>query len=115
MARCPNRACPAQLFELVKHFVSRSAMDIEGMGESLCKMLLEQNLIQDVAGIYALQADQLEALERMGEKSAAKVITAIERSSTRPLPNVVFALGIRHCWWSTLAPSMPSVTHRRRI
>ncbi len=96
MARCPNRACPAQLFELVKHFVSRSAMDIEGMGESLCKMLLEQNLIQDVAGIYALQADQLEALERMGEKSAAKVITAIERSSTRPLPNVVFALGIRH-------------------
>lgn len=96
MARCPNRACPAQGLELLKHFVSRAAMDIEGMGVSLCTALLERGLAQDPADIYTLTVEQLESLERMGKKSAANVIASIERSKSRSLPNVLFALGIRH-------------------
>ncbi len=96
MARCPNRACPAQGFELLKHFVSRGAMDIEGMGERLCLVVLQQKLVEDPGDLYSLRAEQLEALERMGKKSAQNVINSIERSKTRPLPNIIFALGIRH-------------------
>ena len=101
MARCPNRACPAQGLELLKHFVGRSAMDIEGMGVSLCTALLQQGRIKDAADIYTLTADQLMQLERMGEKSAANVIAAIENSKARPLANVLFALGIRHVGMET--------------
>ena len=96
MARCPNLACPAQSFELFKHFVSRGAMDVEGMGEALSAMLLAQGRVNDVADIYCLTAEQLEALERMGKKSAANILAAIQRSKTRPLANILFALGIRH-------------------
>ncbi|MSQ27176.1 MAG: NAD-dependent DNA ligase LigA [Dehalococcoidia bacterium] len=103
MAYCPNRACPAQGYELLKHFVSRGAMDIEGIGESLCAALLEKGLVGDVADIYALTSEQLESLERMGKKSAANVIDAIQRSRTRPLSNILFALGIRHVGAETAA------------
>lgn len=96
MARCPNRACPAQGYELMKHFVSRGAMDIEGMGDRLVAVLLAGGLVRDAGDLYSLTADQLEALDRMGKKSAANVLASLERSKTRPLPSIVFALGIRH-------------------
>ncbi len=96
MAYCPNKACPAQGLELLKHFVSRGAMDIDGVGESLCATLLATGLVSDVAGLYRLTAEQLEQLERMGQKSAANVIAAIAASRDRSLARLIFALGIRH-------------------
>ena len=103
MSRCTNVSCPAQVYELVKHFVSRGAMDIEGIGEKLAGALLEETLlkaglIKDVGDIYTLKDKKEEfiGLERMGEKSAANVLKAIEESKNRPLSRVIFALGIRH-------------------
>jgi len=98
MTRCPNISCPAQLYELVKHFVSRGAMDIEGIGEKLADALLKSGLIKDVADIYTLRDKREEfiKLERIGEKSADNALKAIEESKNRPLARVIFALGIRH-------------------
>jgi DNA ligase (NAD+) len=98
MSRCTNMSCPAQVYELVKHFVSRGAMDIEGIGEKLAETLLKAGLIKDVGDIYTLKdkREQLIGLERMGEKSASNVLKAIEESTKRPLSRVIFALGIRH-------------------
>ena len=96
MTRCPNAACPAQLFELLKHFVSRGGMDIEGMGEKLCSALLNAGLVKDIADIYYLTKDDLIQLERMADISAGNVISAIEKSKGRPLSRVIFALGILH-------------------
>jgi DNA ligase (NAD+) len=91
-------SCPAQVYELVKHFVSRGAMDIEGIGEKLAEALLKAGLIKDVGDIYTLKDKKEEfiGLERMGAKSAANVLKAIEESKSRPLSRVIFALGIRH-------------------
>ena len=96
MHRCTNAACPAQLYEKVKHFVSRGAMDIEGMGEKLTLSLLESGLIKDVAGIYSLSYEKLLSLERMAEKSATNIMANIEASKSRPLSRVVNSLGIPH-------------------
>jgi DNA ligase (NAD+) len=98
MHRCVNAACPAQLFELLKHFVSRGAMDIDGIGESLSAVLLKEGLVEDVADLYSLseKKEQLLKLERMGEKSVSNLLAAIEESKNRPLSRVIFALGIRH-------------------
>ena len=96
MTLCPNPACPAQLFELLKHFVSRGGMDIEGMGEKLCLSLLEAGLVKDIADVYSITAEGLLKLERMAEKSAANIMGAIEESKRRPLSRVIFALGILH-------------------
>ena len=96
MARCTNASCPAQIFQNLTHFVSRGAMDIDGVGEKLAAALLEKGLVKDVAALYSLSMDKLAALERMGEKSAQNVLDAIERSRSRPLERVLFALGIRH-------------------
>ncbi len=97
MHRCTNAlGCPAQRYELLKHFVSRSAMDIQGIGESLAGTLLKAGLVHDVADLYYLKAEQLVDLERMGEKSAENVLKAIEESKGRPLARLVFALGIRY-------------------
>lgn len=98
MARCTNAACPAQTYELLKHFVSRGAMDIRGVGDSLCSSLLEAGLVEDVADLYFLkeEKDKLQALERLAEKSTANVLAAIEKSKDRPLSRIMFALGIRH-------------------
>lgn len=95
--RCPNvYGCPAQRQRRLQHWVSRGAMDIEGMGEVLVKQLLDAELIQDPADIYELRLDQLLALPRVGEKSAQNVLANIEKSKSRPLSNLIFALGIRH-------------------
>ena len=92
---CPNRAsCPGQLFQAVKHFVHRGAMDIDGFGEKQAARFLEERLIADVAGIYALRAEQLESLEGFGAVSAANLIEAIDGSRERPFQRVLFALGI---------------------
>jgi len=96
MHRCVNAACPAQLFELLKHFVSRGAMDIDGIGESLSAALLKEGLVKDVADLYYLKGEDVIGLERMGEKSTANLLTAIDESKDRPLARVIFALGIRH-------------------
>ena len=96
MSRCPNTACPAQGYELLKHFVSRGGMDIEGMGDKLCLALLKAGLVRDVADVYSLSKEKLAGLERMADKSATNIINAIERSKGRPLARVIFALGILH-------------------
>jgi len=96
MARCTNASCPAQIFQSLTHFVSRGAMDIEGVGEKLAAALLNSGLVKDVADLYSLRKEELSALERMGEKSAQNVLDAIETSKGRPLSRVLFALGIRH-------------------
>ena len=103
MRYCPNASCPAQAFRLLTHFVSRGAMDIDGVGEQLCAALMEAGLVKDPADLYALTKEQLVALERMGEKSAQNVIDAIDASRSRPLPRVLFALGIRHAGGETAA------------
>ena len=94
--RCLNPACPAQGHELIKHYVSRSAMDIDGVGESLVMQLLTAGLIRDSADLYTLTVPQLAGLERMAEKSAQNAVDAIAQSRERPLANVIFGLGIRH-------------------
>jgi DNA ligase (NAD+) len=96
MSYCPNRACPAQAFRLLTHFVSRGAMDIDGVGESLCMALLKEGLVEDPADLYFLTKDQLLKLERMADKSAQNVLDSIAGSKERPLARLVFALGIRH-------------------
>jgi len=96
MARCTNASCPAQILQNLTHFVSRGAMDIDGVGEKLVAALLEKGLVKDVADFYYLKREQLMELERMGEKSAQNVIDAIEESKERPLATVLLALGITH-------------------
>ena len=96
MHRCPNTACPAQFFELLKHFVSKGAMDIDGLGEQWCRILIDKRLAGDVADLYFLQKEQLLELERMGELLATKIVDNIQGSKARPLHRLVFALGILH-------------------
>ncbi len=117
--RCPNRSCPAQLVESIKHFVSKGAMDIDGIGEETVVLLHEQGLIENVADLYRLERDDFVRIEdgrvvnlplfgaktRRGEdgaleiveaKRADKVLAAVEESRQRPFARVLFALGIRH-------------------
>ena len=98
MYYCSNAACPAQVQQRLEHFVSRAAMDIRGIGESLSATLFENGLVKDVADLYYLKEkrEQLLKLERMAEKSISNILEAIEKSKTRPLSRVIFALGIRH-------------------
>jgi len=96
VTRCTNITCPAQRKESILHFVSRDAMDIEGIGPVLVDQLLENNLIEDYADLYFLKKEHLIPLERMGEKSAQNVIDSIEKSREREFFRVLFALGIRH-------------------
>ena len=94
--RCSNVSCPAQLKGNIRHFSSRTAMDIEGLGTALIDQLVEASLVKDVGDLYGLSVDQVSGLERMGTKSAENVIRAIEQSKTQPLSRLLFALGIRH-------------------
>jgi len=96
MHRCTNAACPSQALERIKHFVSRGAMDIDGVGEKLCQALFEADLIKDAADLYRLTKEQLLNLERMADKSVSNVLSSIKRSKDRPLARVIFALGILH-------------------
>ncbi|GAH90792.1 unnamed protein product, partial [marine sediment metagenome] len=96
MHRCTNAACPSQALERIKHFVSRGAMDIDGVGEKLCQALFEAGLVKDAADLYYLTREQLLGLERLADKSVSNVLNSIEGSKDRPLSRVIFALGILH-------------------
>jgi DNA ligase (NAD+) len=96
VTRCVNARCPAQALEHIIHWSSKSAMDIDGLGEKLATRLFDLGFISDVADVYDLEAEQLIPLEGFGEKSAGNLIQAIERSKDRPFSLVLYALGIRH-------------------
>jgi DNA ligase (NAD+) len=92
---CPNRAgCPGQSFQHVKHFVSKGAMDIDGLGEKQAMRFLQEGLIEDVADIYELSEEQLVDLEGFGELSARNLLAAIDASRARPFKRVLYALGL---------------------
>ena len=92
---CPNRSgCPGQIFQHVKHFVSRGAMDIEGLGEKQAARFLDEGLIADVAGIYSMTRDDLTGLEGFGDISATNLISEIEKSKEVPFARVLFAIGL---------------------
>ena len=92
--RCINSSCPAKLTESVKHFASRQAMDIEGIGDALSNELVESGLIKDLSDIYYLKKEDILGLERKADKSADNILAAIEASKGRGLDRVIFALGI---------------------
>lgn len=94
--RCVSASCPAQVKEAIGHYVARRAMDVEGLGDERIDQLLSAKLISDVAGLYALRAADLAALERWGERSAANVLAELERSKEAGLARLLFGLGIRH-------------------
>ncbi|MFF5996472.1 NAD-dependent DNA ligase LigA [Lysinibacillus sp. KU-BSD001] len=94
--RCVNPACPAQIAEGIKHFVSRNAMNVDGLGEKVVEQLLREGYITNVADLYLLQVDQLVQLERMGTKSATNLVEALEKSKDNSLERLLFGLGIRH-------------------
>jgi DNA ligase (NAD+) len=94
--RCINGRCPAQRKRKIEHFASRGAMDIEGLGEMMVEQLVSKNLVRDVSDIYELTAEKMSILERMGEKSIANLLEAIESSKKRPLWRLIFGLGILH-------------------
>ncbi|MFA5256138.1 MAG: NAD-dependent DNA ligase LigA [Candidatus Omnitrophota bacterium] len=94
--RCENAGCPAQIKERILHFASRDAMDIEGMGTAITDQLVDKGLIKDYADIYYLKMDDIKNLERCAEKSAVNLLNAIEKSKSRDLNRLIYALGIRH-------------------
>lgn len=94
--RCINPLCPAQIAEGVKHFVSRNAMNVDGLGDKVVEQLLREKLIANVADLYLLQVEQLVELERMGTKSATNLVEALEKSKENSLERLLFGLGIRH-------------------
>jgi len=96
VARCIGATCPAQLREGIIHFVSRDAMDIQGLGEAIIIQLIDARLIHDVADLYQIKFDDLIALERFGTKSVTNLLTAIDESKENPLSRLLFGLGIRH-------------------
>ncbi len=96
VARCSGGLyCEAQRKEAIKHFASRRAMDIEGLGDKLVEQLVDQQLIDDVAGLFSLDVEVLAGMERMGEKSATNLIAALEKSKETTLDRFLYALGIR--------------------
>ena len=94
--RCQNAGCPAQIKEAILHFASRNAMDIENMGEAIVDQLVDRGLLKDYGDIYYLRIEDVKKLERMADKSASNLISAIEKSKSRELNKLIFALGIRH-------------------
>ena len=94
--RCPNLACPAQVRERIRYFASRSAMDIEGLGDKLVAQLVDSGLVSDYADLYRLTTEQVAELERMGQKSSENLVTQIGASKQRGLARLLNALSIRH-------------------
>jgi len=119
VARCSGGLyCSAQRKEAVKHFASRKAMDIEGLGDKLVEQLIDAGLINDPADLFDLQPAQLEALERMGQKSAANLVAALERAKETTLGRFLFALGILgigETMADTLAREVGSLDRIRRL
>jgi len=93
--RCTNAECPPQIRQRIEHFASRDAMDIEGLGEKIVDQLVSEGLIKNYADLYELNKQQLLELDRMAQKSASKLLKAIEQSKDMPLESLIYALGIR--------------------
>ena len=93
--RCTNTACPAQLMRNLIHFVSRDAMDIDGLGPAVLELLKENGLVHSPADLYKLRAEEISPMERMGEQSAANIVAAVEKSKQNDLSRLVTGLGIR--------------------
>ncbi len=93
--RCTGSGCPAQITRNIIHFVSRNAMDIDGLGPAIINQLLERNLIKDAADLYYIKAEDVEDMDKMGKKSAENLINAINRSKENSLSRLITALGIR--------------------
>ncbi len=96
VVRCPNPKCPAQLKERIRHFASRAAMDIEGLGDKLVDQLVRSGLVAGYADLYRLQLEQLVSLERIKDKSARNLLAGLEASKRRGLARLLHALAIRH-------------------
>ena len=94
IARCTGKHCPAKLAGRLRHFATRTAMDIDGLGDKLCEAMVDTGLVKTVVDLYALTLEQLSTLERMGEKSAQNLVEAIERSKKTTLRRFIYALGI---------------------
>lgn len=94
--RCSNPDCPAQVKGLIKHFVSKDAMDIDGLGDKIIDQLLDKGLIKDTADLYDLRLEDLLHLEKMAEKLGTNILNAIENSKNTTLPRFIYSLGIRH-------------------
>lgn len=94
--RCVSSNCPAQLVRNIIHFVSRGAMDIEGLGDTIVENMIKTGMISSPADLYEITAQELEYMERMGKKSAQNLINSIEESKSQSLEKLLFALGIRH-------------------
>ncbi len=112
IARCANRSCKAQLKEGIRHFASRTAMDVAGLGRVLVDQLVEQGLVETIPDLYSLGLEKLAALPRMAEKSAGNLLEQLEASKLRPYPRVLYALGIRQVGEETakaLASSFRSI------
>ena len=92
---CTNASCPAQLLRNLSHFVSRDAMNIDGLGEALLALMVDAGLVSSPASLYYLNAEEIASLERMGEKSASNIISAVNESKARGLDRLLYALGIR--------------------
>lgn len=113
--RCPNPRCPAKVASRLRHFVARTAFDIDSLGEKLLEQLVEAGLVRSPADIFDLTVEALAELERMGEKSAANIFSAIQASREKPLSRVLFALGIRHVGERTARVLAQSAGTLRRL
>lgn len=112
VTRCINASCPAILRGALAHWASRDALDINGVGEKLVSQLVDQSIVDSVAGLYDLTIEKLLTLERMGKKSAEKIVSAIQQSKAQPWSRVLYGLGIRHVGSvnaQTLTQAFPSV------
>ena len=103
VTRCPNPNCPAKTHNRILHYASRDAMDIEGLGDKMVGLLLENGVVKSLPDIYELAVEKLHDLPRMGELSSSNLVQAIEESKKRPLSRFIFALGIRHVGTKTAA------------
>lgn len=112
---CPNPLCPAKAFESIRHFASRRAMDIQGLGEKLIEQLLQAGLVKDAADLYQLQLKDVAALERKAEKSAQNLMEQIESSKSRGLERLLFALGIPQVGESTARTLAKRFGHLDRV
>lgn len=116
--RCNNAECPAQAKEKIVHFVSKNAMDIEGLGEKLVKRLFELGLLKNITGIYTLDYSRIENLEGLGQKSVQNLRQSIENSMERPLHRLIFGLGIRYVGQATaktLAAAIDQLTDLKDV
>ncbi len=116
--RCIGLSCPAQLKGRIKHFASKRAMDIDGLGDKLVAQLVDRGMVKDVSDLYRLSKEDLVGLERMADKSAQNILDAIEGSKKKPLAKFIYALGIRHVGEhlsEVLARELKSLTNFFRV